>query len=43
VSDLDVKSDLEAGYLSRILSEFTASGWCQEKSEADGRRPSRFG
>jgi DNA-binding MarR family transcriptional regulator/GNAT superfamily N-acetyltransferase len=39
VSDLRSELDLDAGYLSRILSGFTASGLAaREKSAADGRR-----
>ena len=39
VSDLRRDLDLDAGYLSRILSGFTASGLvAREKSAADGRR-----
>lgn len=39
VADLRRDLDLDAGYLSRILSGFTASGLvAREKSEADGRR-----
>jgi len=39
VSDLRRELDLDAGYLSRILSGFTASGFAaREKSAADGRR-----
>jgi DNA-binding MarR family transcriptional regulator/GNAT superfamily N-acetyltransferase len=39
VADLRRDLDLDAGYLSRILSNFTASGLVvREKSEADGRR-----
>jgi DNA-binding MarR family transcriptional regulator/GNAT superfamily N-acetyltransferase len=39
VTDLRRDLDLDAGYLSRILSGFTASGLVsREKSEADGRR-----
>ena len=39
VSDLRRELDLDAGYLSRILSGFTASGFAaSEKSAADGRR-----
>jgi DNA-binding MarR family transcriptional regulator/GNAT superfamily N-acetyltransferase len=39
VSDLRRDLGLDAGYLSRILSGFTASGLVsREKSEADGRR-----
>jgi DNA-binding MarR family transcriptional regulator/GNAT superfamily N-acetyltransferase len=39
VSDLRRDLDLDAGYLSRILSGFTDSGLvAKEKSEADGRR-----
>lgn len=39
VADLRRDLDLDAGYLSRILSGFTASGLVtREKSEADGRR-----
>ena len=39
VSDLRRDLDLDAGYLSRILSGFTASGLvARERSEADGRR-----
>jgi DNA-binding MarR family transcriptional regulator/GNAT superfamily N-acetyltransferase len=39
VSDLRRDLDLDAGYLSRILSGFTASGLiAREKSVADGRR-----
>lgn len=39
VSDLRRELDLDAGYLSRILSGFTASGLvAREKSMADGRR-----
>ena len=39
VSDLRRELDLDAGYLSRILSGFTASGLvAREKSAADGRR-----
>ena len=39
VTDLRRDLDLDAGYLSRILSGFTASGLvAREKSEADGRR-----
>lgn len=39
VSDLRRDLDLDAGYLSRILSGFTASGLAaREKSETDGRR-----
>ncbi len=39
VSDLRRDLDLDAGYLSRILSGFTASGFAaREKSAADGRR-----
>jgi DNA-binding MarR family transcriptional regulator/GNAT superfamily N-acetyltransferase len=39
VTELRRDLDLDAGYLSRILSGFTASGLvAREKSEADGRR-----
>ena len=39
VSELRRELDLDAGYLSRILSGFTASGLAaREKSAADGRR-----
>ena len=39
VSDLRRDLDLDAGYLSRILSGFTASGLvARQKSTADGRR-----
>ena len=39
VSDLRRDLDLDAGYLSRILSGFTASGFVgREQSAADGRR-----
>jgi len=39
VTDLRRDLDLDAGYLSRILSGFTASGLvAREKSQADGRR-----
>ena len=39
VSELRRELDLDAGYLSRILSGFTASGLvAREKSTADGRR-----
>jgi DNA-binding MarR family transcriptional regulator/GNAT superfamily N-acetyltransferase len=39
VSELRRDLDLDAGYLSRILSGFTASGLAtREKSEVDGRR-----
>jgi DNA-binding MarR family transcriptional regulator/GNAT superfamily N-acetyltransferase len=39
VSELRRDLDLDAGYLSRILSGFTASGLAaREKSDADGRR-----
>src|SRR5258708_4786966 len=39
VSELRRDLDLDAGYLSRILSGFTASGMAaREKSAADGRR-----
>src|SRR5262249_36159841 len=39
VVDLRGALDLDAGYLSRILSGFAASGFVvREKSEADGRR-----
>jgi len=39
VSEVRRDLDLDAGYLSRILSGFTASGLvAREKSEADGRR-----
>lgn len=39
VSDLRRELDLDAGYLSRILAGFTASGLVsREKSTADGRR-----
>src|SRR6476660_5606267 len=39
VSELRRDLDLDAGYLSRILSGFTASGLAaREKSAADGRR-----
>jgi DNA-binding MarR family transcriptional regulator/N-acetylglutamate synthase-like GNAT family acetyltransferase len=39
VSDLRRELDLDAGYLSRILSSFTSSGLVvREKSAADGRR-----
>jgi DNA-binding MarR family transcriptional regulator/GNAT superfamily N-acetyltransferase len=39
VSDLRRALDLDAGYLSRILSSFTTSGLAvREKSAADGRR-----
>jgi DNA-binding MarR family transcriptional regulator/GNAT superfamily N-acetyltransferase len=39
VSELRRDLDLDAGYLSRILSGFTASGLAaKEKSDADGRR-----
>jgi DNA-binding MarR family transcriptional regulator/predicted N-acetyltransferase YhbS len=39
VSDLRRDLDLDAGYLSRILSNFTSSGLVvREKSDADGRR-----
>lgn len=39
VADLRRDLDLDAGYLSRILSGFTASGLVvREKAEADGRR-----
>jgi DNA-binding MarR family transcriptional regulator/GNAT superfamily N-acetyltransferase len=39
VSDLRRDLDLDAGYLSRILSGFTASGLAaREKSDTDGRR-----
>lgn len=39
VSDLRRELDLDAGYLSRILSGFTASGLvAREQSAADGRR-----
>jgi DNA-binding MarR family transcriptional regulator/predicted N-acetyltransferase YhbS len=39
VSDLRRDLDLDAGYLSRILSGFTASGLvARERSSADGRR-----
>jgi DNA-binding MarR family transcriptional regulator/predicted N-acetyltransferase YhbS len=39
VSDLRRDLELDAGYLSRILSGFTTSGLvAREKSEADGRR-----
>jgi DNA-binding MarR family transcriptional regulator/GNAT superfamily N-acetyltransferase len=39
VSELRCELDLDAGYLSRILSGFTASGLAaREKSAADGRR-----
>ena len=39
VSELRRDLDLDAGYLSRILSGFTASGLvARERSEADGRR-----
>src|SRR5947208_12059995 len=39
VADLRRDLDLDAGYLSRILSGFTESGLvAREKSEADGRR-----
>jgi DNA-binding MarR family transcriptional regulator/N-acetylglutamate synthase-like GNAT family acetyltransferase len=39
VSDLRSDLDLDAGYLSRILSGFTSAGFvAREKSAADGRR-----